>query len=526
MSGTGWTKAAAVAVLGARDRAVVKLGRRQVALFRDGKRVLACNNRCPHEGYPLVEGSLGDGCVLTCNWHNWKFDLRDGRNLTGFDELTVYPTRVADGHVWVRLVDPPRSEREAKAWRRLREAYDDHDYERIARELARLRATGVDAVAAVARAIEWSHDRLEFGMTHAYAAAADWLALHDEPALPSESRMACLVEAIGHISWDALRFPVFPYRGRRRRFSADALEEAIESEDEPAAIGLVRGALAEGKRFADVERSLARAALRHYADFGHSLIYLAKASALAARLGPAVERPLLLALVRALVQAFREDKIPEFRHYAEARARWSRTRGNGADLDPRELQGAPVRRSLDWVVAHAGHPPEDLYRALLAANARNLLAFDERLQDRVAIPVGDNVGWLDFTHALTFGSALRTMAGRYPELWPDGLLQLACFNGRNARFVDGAAAPSYERISDPAAYWNEVRDRVLDHGLRDYIFAAHRLKTASAVRAETGRGADDDLLMAALNRYLAGRAKEKHVRRAARQALAFVAREG
>ena len=45
-----------------------------VALFAgDGDDVWACDNRCPHEGYPLVEGNLTDGCILTCNWHNWKF---------------------------------------------------------------------------------------------------------------------------------------------------------------------------------------------------------------------------------------------------------------------------------------------------------------------------------------------------------------------------------------------------------------------------------------------------------------------
>ncbi|MFL5239337.1 MAG: Rieske (2Fe-2S) protein, partial [Rhizomicrobium sp.] len=31
--------------------------------------MFAIANRCPHEGYPLSEGTLSPGCLLTCNWH-------------------------------------------------------------------------------------------------------------------------------------------------------------------------------------------------------------------------------------------------------------------------------------------------------------------------------------------------------------------------------------------------------------------------------------------------------------------------
>ena len=36
------------------------------------------------------------------------------------------------------------------------------------------------------------------------------------------------------------------------------------------------------------------------------------------RLGPEVQEPLCLALIRSLLYAVREDRIPEFRHYATA----------------------------------------------------------------------------------------------------------------------------------------------------------------------------------------------------------------
>ena len=49
---------------------------------------------------------------------------------------------------------------------------------------------------------------------------------------------------------------------------------------------MLRGGLAAGLRFPDLERGLSRAALAHYNDFGHSLIYVTKAGRLIERLGP------------------------------------------------------------------------------------------------------------------------------------------------------------------------------------------------------------------------------------------------
>ena len=37
---------------------------KRIALFRTGRGVFACDNRCPHQGYALVRGDVKDG-VLT-----------------------------------------------------------------------------------------------------------------------------------------------------------------------------------------------------------------------------------------------------------------------------------------------------------------------------------------------------------------------------------------------------------------------------------------------------------------------------
>src|SRR6185312_9912501 len=194
---------------------------------------------------------------------------------------------------------------------------------------ARLRKANADPVEAVAAAIEWSHDRLRFGTTHAYPAAAGWLALYDQTA-DSEARLVCLVEAVGNMAWDCVREPVYPFSEEVLPYDELAFTTALEAQDENKAVALLRGALSGGCHFAELERALTVAALRHYADFGHSLIYVVHTGRLIDRLGRGVEAPLLLALIRSLVNARREDLIPEFRGYAKALPAWPTTNGASA----------------------------------------------------------------------------------------------------------------------------------------------------------------------------------------------------
>jgi nitrite reductase/ring-hydroxylating ferredoxin subunit len=50
---------------------------RQVALFNVAGEFHAIDNVCEHQGGPLAEGEL-DGCVVTCPWHGWTYDVSTG----------------------------------------------------------------------------------------------------------------------------------------------------------------------------------------------------------------------------------------------------------------------------------------------------------------------------------------------------------------------------------------------------------------------------------------------------------------
>ena len=322
MSAT-WINAIPLEDLKARGTAVVRSNGKQIALFGREQGVLACNNRCPHEGYPLSEGSVDEHCVLTCNWHSWKFDLTTGENLYRGDKLRTYPVEVRGGDVWIDVSDPPPEVVRQDILTNLRNAFDDHDYERLAREIGRWQLTGGNPVEIIKHAITWSYDRFEFGWTHAYAAAADWLRLYDEHEGDVETQLICVLEVVGHIADDGLRESVYPFpeSGKRELDEVEFLS-AIEEEDEPGAIAMVRGALKDGSGFAELEGPLTRAALAHYNDFGHSLIYVNKVGYLIGRIGDEAAEPLLLSLVRSLVFASREDLIPKFRDYGQCLAQW------------------------------------------------------------------------------------------------------------------------------------------------------------------------------------------------------------
>jgi nitrite reductase/ring-hydroxylating ferredoxin subunit len=522
-------KVAALDELIERGVKVVKVGRKQIALFHGPKGVFACSNRCPHEGYPLSEGSLADGCVLTCNWHNWKFDLASGETLVGGDRLRRYPVRIENGAVLLDVADPPPAARAAGALANLDEAFDDHDYTRLARELSRLEMAGGDPLDAARRAVVRAHDRFEFGTTHAVAVAADWLALHEARAQDPDAavRLVPLLEAIAYLAWDALREPRRPFAAGSAAYDAAALVAAIEAEDEAGAVALVRGGLAAGLSARDLEAPLAAAALAHYADFGHSAIYVYKTGQLIDRLGPAVAEPLLLAQVRQLIYATREDLIPEFRDYRPSLEAWDERR-SAAAVTLEDFAGQPLRRCLTLAAASGGDR-QALFDALLGAAAWSMLHYDLAVQERTDVPVSQNVGWLDFTHAVTFANAVHALCARHPRLWPRGLLQMACFVGRNAAFVDRGLDVSRWRVANPRAFFEAELERLLDHAQPEYIIAAHQLKTLVAAREEIERAPDApwvEILLAALNRFLRGPMKRKHVLRTARQALAFVESEG
>jgi thiamine pyrophosphate-dependent acetolactate synthase large subunit-like protein/nitrite reductase/ring-hydroxylating ferredoxin subunit len=75
----------------------------------------AMDNRCPHQGGPLGEGSIeigNDGqCWLRCPWHGWDFDPKTGVSPGGHEDSgqQTFPVEVRADGLYVGLeAEPPR----------------------------------------------------------------------------------------------------------------------------------------------------------------------------------------------------------------------------------------------------------------------------------------------------------------------------------------------------------------------------------------------------------------------------------
>jgi len=68
----------------------------------EGK-LVAFNNRCPHQGAPLSAGEL-EGCMVVCPYHAWRFDVTTGKSENIADpDLETYEVRRYEDEVFVRL---------------------------------------------------------------------------------------------------------------------------------------------------------------------------------------------------------------------------------------------------------------------------------------------------------------------------------------------------------------------------------------------------------------------------------------
>ncbi len=103
------------------QRRVVQVDGRSILVVRHQGEVLAMASTCPHQGSPLERGRITADGVIVCLTHQRAFDLRTGAahrwspwpgdegRVTGVlsreRALQTYPTRLAEGSIWIGLDD-------------------------------------------------------------------------------------------------------------------------------------------------------------------------------------------------------------------------------------------------------------------------------------------------------------------------------------------------------------------------------------------------------------------------------------
>jgi pyruvate oxidase len=85
----------------------VTVGHKNLAMTHHNGQYGALDNRCPHQGGPLGEGSIENG-FLRCPWHGWDYCPLTGKppgNLDVDDALETFPVEVRDDGIYVTVSD-------------------------------------------------------------------------------------------------------------------------------------------------------------------------------------------------------------------------------------------------------------------------------------------------------------------------------------------------------------------------------------------------------------------------------------
>jgi nitrite reductase/ring-hydroxylating ferredoxin subunit len=419
-------------------RLLTKVGALPVVVFWHDDRPWAIEDRCPHMGFPLHQGTVESGLV-TCHWHHARFDLVTGCTLDPFaDDARGFDVTVDGDDVLVDArggADPV-----GHLLRRLDDGLETGLTLVLAKSVIGLRDAGTDPAEIVRRGVEFGTRYRDSGWgagLTVLVAMANLL-----PSLDPDDRALALVHGLAFVARDTRnhppRFPLRPFD------DGGAIEPArlaawyrrfVDTRSGDAAERVLVTALTDGDdTVADVERMMFAAVTDHvFIDGGHTIDFTNKAfeSLDYLRDGAAVD--VLPTLVRGTAAASRSEESGTWRHPDDLPALLERTearlagvladgatRGGRFDdvagLGWRILDEEPeavVDALLDAI--GAGATPEELGRALAFAAALRITRFHTQ---------NDFGDWDTVHHAFTAAHALHRALERAPT--PElhrGLLQ-------------------------------------------------------------------------------------------------------
>lgn len=409
----------------AKGSVVVPVAGTPVAIFAVDGTFRAVDNRCPHMGFPLSQGTVSDG-VLTCHWHHARFDMASGCTFDLFaDDVPVYPVQVKDGAVFVSP-RPAHAEGAARHRRRLREGLEQNISLVIAKAvIALMRRPGADGRdIATEGALFGTRNRDMWGSGLTILSAMNNIL----PALSEEDRVIALYQGLLHVARDCAGQPP---RRDRMPLETEALDPQTlrrwyrrfaQVRDRDGCERVLRTMLRAAAP-ADTVAMMAAAVTDYpYLDTGHTLDFLNKGLEMTDAAGWHAAEDILPALVRGMVTANRNDENNAWRHPADLIAlcneaaqclpmRLSRPRVPGwtPDADTLEtLLGDDPRAIVTALDAafDAGAAPADVARGVALAAAYRIARFG------VSNEYGD---WIAVLHTFTHANALHALLERAPD---------------------------------------------------------------------------------------------------------------
>ena len=531
---------------------MAKVGDRRVLVACTASGLHAIDNACPHQGYGLTTGAL-DGDLVTCQWHNWKFDVTTGTCTRGEEDVASHPLHVDDdGEVFVTITTPSNEAQRETLWPSLDRGIEAQYNGQIARDVARLLDAEATPDQIVWRALANRSAHTEWGVGHEMAGAADALAISDifdglERTLPITHAVAGIAEVT---------------RGRPARRvpepAAGDFVEAVETERLDEAISALLQRHADGATPSELKGALIEAVSHHHLSYGHGLIYTQKACELLDRVGWHDAAALLPHLVTSIVWGTREDTLPYMSKAMKAIA----------EVDLEAMAATPDRRATGWAgtdelvetileaqdaptviaaavaAAHAGAGVEGVLDAVVLTVSRRMLRYDISNETNSA----EDFRWLDISHGLIYARAARWAWREHPSAEAARLALFTAFlafdTGRFERRTsvhtpdtatdprvtdladailrrDPATAVALAEAGDIESIGEQLRRGAFTDTAGSFIVAAHIVKMSQA-SAEEAVEIGSKLPLMATARLAASARQERFVESAVTEAVEFI----
>jgi nitrite reductase/ring-hydroxylating ferredoxin subunit len=314
----GFTRVGALEEVPTSEPTVVSADGRAVGLVRENGTIHAVDNRCPHMGFPLSEGTVEDG-ILTCHWHHARFELSCGDTLDPFaDDVLTYPVEIRDGDVYVDPT-PERDAPPAEHWAdRLEHGLAENLGLVLAKSVIGLDDAGVDAATAVETTVDFGTRYREGGWGSGLTTLAVMANL--APTLPRDDRHRALYVGCSEVASDcAGEAPFFvqeplgvtdPDADRLRRWFRDT----VDVRDADGAERVLRTAIRSGLGEPRIVDTLLAAVTDHrYLDSGHRVDFLNKAVETLDYLGWERADDVLPSLVPGIADASRSEEDSAWR---------------------------------------------------------------------------------------------------------------------------------------------------------------------------------------------------------------------
>jgi nitrite reductase/ring-hydroxylating ferredoxin subunit len=407
---------------------VVSGGRHGIAVFRSNGSVYAVDNRCPHMGFPLHQGSVCDG-ILTCHWHHARFDLASGGTFDPWaDDVRSYETVIEDGVVYVNP-QPKPIDVIARQKKRLRDGLEQNlNLVMVKSVLGLLEAGG--------RTADIVQITGEFGATYREAGwrsgmtilAAMNNILHE---LDRDDRTLALYHGAVNVAQDCA--------GEPPRFQLDPLPEVdvplerikawfrqfIEVRDSDGAERALLTAIERGAGPSELSDMLFAAATDHvFLDGGHTLDFVNKAGELLDSIGWEHSSRILPSLIGVIAMSRRSEELNTWRHPVDLISMMK-----------------PIYERLPALYQRQGTGQWDRFDEL----AETLLGEDpQAIVDQIVAAMEQGAALTQISQVLSYAAALRVAKFHTSNEFGDWITVLHTFTYCNALHQGLKRSPSPE----------------------------------------------------------------------------------